>query len=58
MGIKATIVLYAGFAILVFLWQVFAFDFFQVCEFNAGACGVKIKDYALNALIWPYYLLI
>lgn len=58
MGIKAAIVLYAGFAILVFMGQIFAFDFFEVCEFNAGACEIKIRDYALNAMIWPFYMLI
>ena len=53
-------ILLVGYLLLglgTFIWQLFAYHYFGDCEFNAGACANSVKDYSLNALVWPAYVL-
>lgn len=49
-----------GYIILglgTFIWQLAAYHYMGDCQFNAGACASSVKDYSLNAIVWPAYLL-
>lgn len=52
-SIKILLVAYIVVALGSLLWQLYANEFFAVCEFNAGACATALKDYGATALIWP-----
>lgn len=54
---KIFIVAYAMFSLGTLILQLFASDFFLVCEYNGGACTYLVLEQAWNALIWPHYLL-
>jgi len=54
---KTALITYVALALATFIWQLFAYQYFGACEFNAGACATSIKDYGLNALVWPAFFL-
>ena len=54
---KTALVTYLAFGLATFIWQLFTYQYFGACEFNAGACAASVKDYGLNALIWPAFML-
>ena len=56
-SLKTSLVAYLAIAMGALFWQLFAHDFFAVCEFNAGACSVAFTDYGRAALAWPVHLI-
>ncbi len=54
---KVFLVAYAMFSLGTLILQLFASDFFLLCEYNGGACTYMVLEYTWNALTWPHYLL-
>ena len=53
---KVCLVGYLVIALGLLIWQLYANEFFALCEFNRGACGTAIRHYGTVALIWPVKL--
>lgn len=56
--LKYGLVAYLAVAFALLLWQVYARDFLGDCEFNAGSCAAVLKDYSVQALLWPRHLIL
>lgn len=54
---KSALITYLALGLATFIWQLFVYQYFGDCEFNAGACAASVRDYGLNALIWPAFFL-
>jgi hypothetical protein len=54
---KFVFVTYIAVALGMFIWFLFASEYFAECEFNDGSCTTAVTDYSIKALIWPAYVL-
>ncbi len=55
---KSILVAYTAIGLATFIWQLYAHDYFNNCEYNAGACSAVVEDFSLKAVVWPVYLLL
>lgn len=58
LNVRTCLIAYLAISMGTLFWQLFAKDFFAVCEFNAGACAAAFSDYGMAALSWPVYLVL
>ena len=54
---KFVIVAYTAIALGMFIWFLFASEYFAQCEFNDGSCTTTVTDYSIKALTWPAYVM-
>jgi len=54
---KFVFIAYIAIALGVFIWSMFASEYFPECDFNDGTCTATVTDYSFKALTWPAYVL-
>ncbi|MGF1612074.1 MAG: hypothetical protein ACFCUQ_21955 [Kiloniellales bacterium] len=47
---------YMAIALGVFIWSMFASEYFAECDFNDGSCTTTVADHSFKALVWPAYV--